>query len=872
LNIEQGSLRATYDGSFSAVNPAIAIGDPQFDAVLTGSGRAAFEVRELLVTSPTLEDYAIDSTLALSRSEIRGVRLDSAELTSQLSDGTLRIAKARVSAPLLEGTAAGAVELDGVRSSRLTYDVPRMDLAVAGQLLEREMTGQVATKGEMTGPAGLLRVKGSAGISRFGMSGVNAVTTTGDYDVTVPDGEWPQATATLTAVSTFVELFGQELREASGAVGYKEGRVRADLKLSGGNGYEATIAGAARVALDARTAAFDDLTIRFRDVDWQLANDTNPTVGWDEGGLTVRRFALASPTPTQQLTLDGTWRFDGSGSLSVTGRDIFLDAFGEGGGRPARFGGRLSVDAVVRGTRELPIVTGDIAIVDGRVRRLSYERLAGRVGYTNGAFEVDLRLDQAPGTWLTAVGRVPPSLFDRSLKEDALDLTIASSPIALGLIEGVTSVIREATGGVALNLHAGGTSHNPVFAGLIAVSDAGFVVAATGVRYRNGRALLQLTRDRVTVDMLRIEDSGGQALDVRGSLGTRALKVGDLDIDISAKRFQVLRNQFGTIDIDANLELRGIFESPRIAGNLAIASGELKIDRITDRVLFRPYATVAAPPLEDIDAVAALNPWDRLGLDVALQVPGTLRLTGDNVQVAEGTPLGLGSFNLRVFGEPYLYKDPGSPLYVTGSLDQVTGSYSFQGRRFELDPNSSINFRGDLIPEPYVMVRRVISGVETQVTIAGTLREPELQFSSTPPLESSDILSLIVFNTTVNELSAEQQGQLAARAVTLGAGFFAAPLMTAIERSLGIDTLEVASGDFGVGARVTIGDEIAPGLVARFSRQFGDNEYDEATIEYYLSRIFRIRATFSDAGSLVARSPFRRVERAGVDLIMFFSF
>ena len=71
---------------------------------------------------------------------------------------------------------------------------------------------------------------------------------------------------------------------------------------------------------------------------------------------------------------------------------------------------------------------------------------------------------------------------------------------------------------------------------------------------------------------------------------------------------------------------------------------------------------------------------------------------------------------------------------------------------------------------------------------------------------------------------------------------------------------------------MTIGQEIAPGLVAQFSRQFGPEPYDEATIEYYLSRILRLRATFSDAQSLEARAPFRRVERAGVDLLLFFSF
>jgi translocation and assembly module TamB len=248
-------------------------------------------------------------------------------------------------------------------------------------------------------------------------------------------------------------------------------------------------------------------------------------------------------------------------------------------------------------------------------------------------------------------------------------------------------------------------------------------------------------------------------------------------------------------------------------------------------------------------------------------------MTGDNVQIAAGTPLGLSTFNLRVLGDLYLYKDPGQPLYVLGSFDSVTGNFSFQGRRFDLDPASSINFRGDLTPEVYVTVSRLISGVDTRVTIAGLLSEPELRLASTPPLESSDILSLIVFGTSTNELTAAQQQELAVRAGTLAAGFLATPLISALERTLGLEILEIEAPDRpGAGARVTVGDELAPGLVARFSREFGRDEYDEATIEYHLSRMLRIRATFSDAGVLVSRSPFRRVERAGIDFLVFFSF
>jgi translocation and assembly module TamB len=262
-----------------------------------------------------------------------------------------------------------------------------------------------------------------------------------------------------------------------------------------------------------------------------------------------------------------------------------------------------------------------------------------------------------------------------------------------------------------------------------------------------------------------------------------------------------------------------------------------------------------------------------MGLNVQFVTAGTLRMVGDNVQVSQGTPIGLGNINLRAFGELSLYKDPGQPLYVNGSIDSLTGTYVFQGRRFDVDPSSSIEFRGDLNPELYITVNRLISGVQTHVSIVGPLRQPELRLASQPPLDASNILSLIVFNTSANDLTALQQQQLAVRAGTLAAGFIAAPMVSALERTLGLDTLEIEPGT-GVsgGPKVTVGEEIAPGLVARFSRQFGTADYDEAQVEYYLSQLFRIRATFSDAASLIAQSPFRLVERAGMDLLLFFSF
>src|SRR5438094_712532 len=130
---------------------------------------------------------------------------------------------------------------------------------------------------------------------------------------------------------------------------------------------------------------------------------------------------------------------------------------------------------------------------------------------------------------------------------------------------------------------------------------------------------------------------------------------------------------------------RGTRERPEdvvrgVSGDVRIDTGTLRADEILARTLFQPYATEQTA-IADIDPVAALNPWDRLGSDVSLHVPGTLRLTGENVQISPGTPIGLGDINLRLTGDLYLYKDRAQPLSVTGSFDSIRGTYAFQGRR-----------------------------------------------------------------------------------------------------------------------------------------------------------------------------------------------
>ena len=872
IAIADGSLRASYDGRLTGIDPSIPFAEPRFESSLTGTGTMTASVRDLLTRTATLEDYEVNGTLTLGPSRVRDLLADQAAVTATLRDSTLAIAQLELHGPALDGTGSGTVAFTADVTSDFNYDLARADLAQLQWLTGQTATGTLATKGHLAGPWTALHATGDASVAQLSAFDLDALTLTGHYDVTVPSGDAVRATALVTGRGEFLAILGQSLQEASGTVSYDARRLGFDLALKQQAGRDGRLAGAVALRLEQREASLIDLTITLGTLPWRLVPaPTPPVVSWSDEQIATTPIEFVAGTDGERFGVAGTWRTDGRGALHVTASHLFLDTLQAAFERPTRYGGIVDLDAIVGGTRDRLEATGTLAIVNGRVERVSYEKLQARFTYGAQMFDVDARLDQSPGVWITAVGKVPLGLMNASAPDQPIDLAIKSSTISLGLIEGITDVIRNVSGDITLDVKAIGTSHDPHVGGAVTIANAAFQVVPTGSKYKNIRAALTLASERITVDSLHVEDADGRPLDVHGSLGTHELRVGDLQIEGTAHHFEVMRNDLGTINIDAAVRLQGRYESPRIAGDITIVSGTLRVDEILTRTLFQPYATEPAR-ISDVDAVAALNPWDRLGLDLALHVPATLRLTGDSVQISQDTPIGLGDINLRVRGDLYLYKDPGEALSVTGSFDQITGTYAFQGRGFNVLETSSINFRGDLNPEIYVTVTRVISGVETRVSIFGPLKQPELRLASTPPLDQSDILSLIVFNTSTNQLSAAQQQQLVARAGVLAAGFLAQPIISAISAETGIDIFEVEPGDVGTDIKVTIGHEIAPGLVARFSRQFGQEAYDEATIEYYLSRLFRLRATFSDAQALASRSFFRRVERAGIDLLLYFSF
>ncbi|MEO5820950.1 MAG: translocation/assembly module TamB domain-containing protein, partial [Vicinamibacteraceae bacterium] len=276
---------------------------------------------------------------------------------------------------------------------------------------------------------------------------------------------------------------------------------------------------------------------------------------------------------------------------------------------------------------------------------------------------------------------------------------------------------------------------------------------------------------------------------------------------------------------------------------------------------------VAPEPVQASAGTTGPSIFDAMALDVRVTVPNTLVLRGDGVKIG-GEGLSLGNLNMTLGGDLQATKAPGASTMVVGTINTVRGFYEFQGRRFELRRDGTVSFRGPdpTNPQLNVTATRDVSGVEARVRVHGEAQRPELELSSTPPLDEGDILSLIIFNRPINDLGEGEKTTLAQRAGSLVGGFVAAPVAEALRDALDVDMLEITPVSEEGGTSVSVGNQIGERVFVKVRQQFGSSETTQLVLEYELSHLLRLETSVAQGGD-TSRSIGRRAERGGADLV-----
>ena len=873
-NVADNNAHVVAYGTFAGFDPAAASGNEKLKGEVGGNLNVDATVANF---STGVTPDSVQATLQanLDPTTIGGLQIARANIDGDYSNSTGDLRNLEVVGRDLNVSGYGTIALNDTGASNLKVHADSPSLETIGKLADVPLTGIAKIDATVTGNRQRLQATGNLTGDGVKYADNGALTASSDFTATIPDLKAAEASVTANTHATFVTLGGQNINELQAKTDYANQNVDFDVNARQPQ-RSLALAGAVTLHPDHQEIHLRSLGLQSQGVAWQLAPGAQPAIQYGDNAVAVKDLRLANGD--QQITADGTFGKPGD-ALQVALKNIDVANVDALLMRPPQLSGRLNATSTISGTKDAPKVDAQFAINQGGFRQFKYDSFKGTVKYDGPGVNLDARLQQNPTTWLEAKGYAPMALFNGTAAKsgDKVDLHVDSSPIDLGLVQGFTTALTKVTGTLEAHLSVTGTAADPNPQGSITIQKAAFNVEPTGVNYTDLEGRIDLQNDRVHIDQIKLLDNQQKPLTITGDLAVDERKVGDVSIKLTADDFKVIDNKMGNVRIKSDLSLTGDLAAPRLEGDLGVTTGRIDLDPILAQTGTSAYATreteYGAGGDNGQGQTQAASPFQALQMDLHVTVPDDLVIKASDLR-APGAPLSLGAMNITLGGDLWVGKSPWDVVRIVGPVRTIRGFYDFQGRRFTILRDGTVQFQGldEIDPALDIKTERVIQAVTANVNVRGTLSKPELVLTSTPPLEQADILSLIVFNQPLNQMSEGQQISIAQRAEQMAGSAAAGAISKSVGNSLGLDLFEInLAPEQGGGPNVTVGEQISQNLYLKVEQGISDSSQTNVILEYELTNWLRFRTNVVQ-GSSTQQSMFQRVQDTGADLLFFFSY
>ncbi len=356
---------------------------------------------------------------------------------------------------------------------------------------------------------------------------------------------------------------------------------------------------------------------------------------------------------------------------------------------------------------------------------------------------------------------------------------------------------HELTGPIGAAADFSGRVQAPTFNGVLRAN----ALTYTNVRY--GTRINQLAIDgRFNASQLEIVQLSGRAgegsLSGSGRIGLSSEAGFPMDIQLQFANAQLARSDdlagsaTGTLSITNSRE-RGAL----IAGELELGEARYRIVRqaaaeVRQLAGVRRRGEPVASPDDVTEDGAIPSIWN---LDIRARADNRVFVSGMGLESEWAA-------DLRVEGTTATPR-------IRGEVDLVRGELSLAGRRFEVT-RGHIDFTGSRPPNPLLdlVASTEIEDVEVAVTLSGTASNPQIAFASSPSLPQDEVVSRILFGSSVSEISALQAVQLAASLNTLRGSSGGLNPLGQLRSATGIDRIRILGADETTGR----GTAVAAGM------------------------------------------------------------
>lgn len=349
------------------------------------------------------------------------------------------------------------------------------------------------------------------------------------------------------------------------------------------------------------------------------------------------------------------------------------------------------------------------------------------------------------------------------------------------------------TGDTTISLSVEGDISKPLMSGKATIAKGGFENFETGTAMRDLDLTIKGERSEVLSFTMSASDNGKGRVTADGtlSIGTKASPA--VDIRTHFTNMQVVSRRDLVLSVSGDLSLTGEALPPDLdkplllEGALTTTSARFHVpEKLPGGVahidVIEVHGADEADLVEDPEAAPPLP----LMLDVTLAIGNPpAHVTGRGVD-------SLWTGSIAVTG---LAEEP----IVEGTLTSLRGTLDFAGKTFVLS-RGRVVFNGGGTIDPLIDIALDYDRSDFTATVAVTGRgsSPKINLSSQPSLPRDEIISRVLFEKGVGELSALEAAQLANTAAELsGNGVGGFGVLGQIQETLGLDVLRVDQGSSG---------------------------------------------------------------------------
>ncbi|SEN23073.1 autotransporter secretion inner membrane protein TamB [Sphingomonas gellani] len=398
----------------------------------------------------------------------------------------------------------------------------------------------------------------------------------------------------------------------------------------------------------------------------------------------------------------------------------------------------------------------------------------------------------------SVIGRMVTTLRPVAASGGSWTTRLMGAPLAGGIRYNGPSAVLFSLGGLANQQLSGpiavaadfsGRVSEPRFTGLIRADNLTYDNEVYGTRLSQMRINARFNNDRLELTQLQAR-AGDGTVQAQGTVGLSAAAGFPMDLTAKLDNARLAKSDALSATSSGTLHVTKNASGGLIQGDLNIPEARYEIIRqgaaeVPELTGVRRRSQIR--PARSTDRPAPPAPTGVFKLDIRVRAENQLFVSG----------MGLESeweMDLRIGGTS-------AAPQISGGLDLVRGTYSFAGKRFDVN-RGQIRFRGGALTDPDINIQATTTtnGITATISITGTGQRPQIAFTSTPALAQDEVLSRLLFGTNPENLSATEAIQLASALNSLrGSGGGGLNPLGKLRSATGFDRLRILGADEATG-------------------------------------------------------------------------